>query len=194
MRVAVIGDVPGKEGWDSTMTQGCCWWNFRCRGTVRDETREGDWIQAFTCCRCTFTSELIKEAEYSPSPFYPLQRCPRLVHTVPSKVQPWLGRCVQYCLLLFFSVWEASIHNFSDAPGYLLVIPPPLLTSPKQHPERPVTIAREAVTDLSNIILGLALIQNNSHVTHLQRQTCLLQKQSSRFIQQIKQTIYDQPR
>ena len=94
MRVAVIGDVPGKEGWDSTMTQGCCWWNFRCRGTVRDETREGDWIQAFTCCRCTFTSELIKEADYSPSPFYLLQRCPRLVHTVPSKVQPWLGRCV----------------------------------------------------------------------------------------------------
>ena len=69
--------------------------------------------------------------------------------------------------LLFFYVWEASVHNFSDAPGYLIFIPPPLLTSPKQHPEKPVTIDREAVTDLSNIILGLTVIQNNSNVTRL---------------------------
>lgn len=63
-------------------------------------------------------------------------------------------------------MWEALLCNFPGILVYLLVKLALLPTLPWQYPEG--TTAWEGVTDPSNIISGLTLIQMNSDVTHLE--------------------------
>lgn len=110
MRAVMMGDVPGKEALNSTMTQGWHWWNLRCGGVVRDETREGGSIQTVRLplpavdvhlCQ-SFLKGLTVPRYLSPTAS---RDVPGLLVPFPLMCSPGRADVFSTVSWLFFSVW-----------------------------------------------------------------------------------------